>query len=400
MTSASTLSRLAVATVSLLLLWRVIQVNVGLYEDSGRPRLAPWSGVATAPSGDRQDGGNAALRRMIDDNPAEIGALLAVAMERDSAGDPAGASKAYRTALGLAPLGRDALALSAAHFLRQGDPAGLELLARLVANYPDTRARAFPAMAGLLARDRFQEEFAKIASQNPAWLAPFMADACARGADPAILVPLVMQSSASTHAAPAAATCVMDRLRTAGRWEEAYHLWLNLLPKERRARLGLVFNGGFEALPENSGFDWLMQQAPEKQAGHTAEVVRMPGAEGQRVLRVAYNGKRQSGVPARQYLLLPPGDYELTGLARPEGIKAARGIHWTVRCVEGAKVGAVIAKSERFLGSSDWRRFAMDVPVDGACGGHVLQLEPVAGDGEVAFVEGTAWFDDLVLRRR
>ena len=399
MTSNTSLARVAVATVSLLLLWRVIQVNVGLYDDSGQPRLVPGSGVASAPSGDRQADEQAALRGMLDENPAEIGALLALAQERDKAGDSAGASKAYRTALGLAPLGREVLALAAAHFLRQDDPAGLELLGRLVANYPDTRGRAFPVMAELLARERFQGAFAKVASQNPAWLAPFMADACARGTDPAILVPLVMQSSASPATAPAAA-CVMDRLRSVGRWDEAYHLWLNLLPKERRARLGFVFNGGFEALPENAGFDWLMQQAPEKQAGHTAEVVRMPGAEGQRVLRVAYNGKRQSGVPARQYLLLPPGDYELTGLARPEGIKAARGIHWTVRCMEGAKVGAIVAKSERFLGSSDWRRFAMDVPVDGACAGHVLQLEPVAEDREVAFVEGTAWFDDLALRQR
>ena len=396
MTASPTLARIAVAAVSLLILWRVIHVNVGLYDDSGQPRLVPGSGMASAPS----DDGQASLRRMLDENPAEIGALLAIAQERDKAGDTAGASKAYRTALGLAPLGREVLALAAAHFLRQEDPAGLELLGRLVANYPDTRGRAFPVMAELLARERFQGEFAKVASQNPAWLAPFMADACARGTDPAVLVPLVMQSSTSTHAVPAAAACVMDRLRSAGKWDEAYHLWLNLLPKERRARLGFVFNGGFEALPENAGFDWILQQSPEKQAGHTAEVVRMPGAEGQRVLRVAYNGKRQSGVPARQYLLLPPGDYELTGLARPEGIKAVRGIHWTVRCMAGAKVGAIVAKSERFLGSSDWRRFAMDVAVDGSCPGHVLQLEPVAEEREVAFVEGTAWFDALALRQR
>jgi hypothetical protein len=115
---------------------------------------------------------------------------------------------------------------------------------------------------------------------------------------------------------------------------------------------------------------------------------------------VAYTGGRQSGVPARQYLLLAPGRYELTGLARPQGIKAARGIHWTVRCVDGDKVGNAVAKSERFLGTSDWQPFSMAVEVGGACGGHVLQLEPVAEPGQIAFVSGSAWFDDLVLWRR
>ena len=400
MTAAPSVARVAVVAVSLLLLWRVIDVNLGLYDESGQPRLAPRSGASGAPSGDRKESERAALREMLDDNPAEIAALLMLAQQREVSGDVAGASKAYRVALDLAPIDREVLALASAHFLRRDEPAALELLARLVANYPDTRGRAFPVLADLLTRNRYQVALAEIARRNPAWLDPFLADACARGTDPALLVSLVMRPSAAGGAEPAAAACVMDRLRRSGQWEQAYHLWLNLLPKERRARLGFVFNGGFEFLPTHQGFDWMTQKAPERSAGHVAEVVRAQGAKDLRALRIAYNGNRQSGVPARQYLVLQPGRYELTGQVRLEGIKAARGIHWTVRCMEKDTPRRIVARSERFVGSDDWRRFAMELAIDGACSGHVLQLEPVGEDGAIAFVSGTAWFDDLSLRRR
>lgn len=380
MAAALPLSRVAVVAVSLVLLWRVIQVNGVEYEGTGLPRLADASPAA-----------------LLDDNPAEIGALLALARQRDEAGDTAGASKTYRVALDLAPMGRDVQALASAHFVRGGDPAGLELMGRLVTDYPDTRTQAFPVLAALLASDRFRGDFAKVASRNPAWLGHFLTDACARGMDPKLLAPLVLAASSPP---PAAAGCVMDRLRGEGRWEESHHLWLNLLPKERRAQVGFVFNGGFETAPTGLGFDWRLQPAPEKHAGHTAEVVRRLGVEGERALRVAYNGHRQHGFPVRQFLLLPPGEYELTGRAKLEAIKAARGIQWTVRCVERDRTGAVVAASERLTGSADWHLFTMTVPIDGACGGHVLQLEPVGELGAVAFVSGTAWIDDLRLRRR
>jgi hypothetical protein len=393
MAANAALARAAIVAVSLLLLWRAIHVNVGLHDESGVPRVAAEPPRAGAGTGRDED----ALRRLLDENPAEIAALLMIAQERERTGDLEGASKAYRVVLDLAPRDRQVLALASAHFLRRDDPAGLELLAQLADGHPAARPDVFPAMARLLASPRHRAAIARIAVRDAAWVGPFLADACRRGTDPSLIAPLVMQAAPSAKA-PDAAYCVIDRLRGTGQWEQAYHLWLNLLPRERRARLGYVFNGGFETPPSHLGFDWILQQAPEKQAGHTAEIVRVPGTAGQRALRVAYNGNRQTGVPARQYLLLPEGRYELTGSGRPEGIKAARGLHWTVRCVKADQVSEIVARSERFIGSSDWRRFSLEFAADGACSGYALQLEPVlAREGEVAFVSGVAWFDDLAL---
>lgn len=381
---AATLTRVAIAAASLLLVWRVIQVNVISFDETGRPRLP----------------GTDSPESILAENPAQVGALLALAQGFESDGDAARASSAYAAALDLAPMDRRVLALASAHFLRRDDPRGLELLARLATHYPETRPQAFPAMADILASGRHRQAWEGIVAGNPDWLGPFLADACARSVDTAVLVPMLLDRAGKAGATPAETNCLIDRLRKEDRWEEAYHLWLNLLPRGRLANVGYVFNGGFENDPSGTGFDWIPQQGAERQAGHLAEIRQTPNAVGKRALRVAYNGNRQSGLPVRQYLALPAGDYVLSGRVRTEAIKAVRGIHWTVRCLQGGKLLGILASSERFLGSGEWRPFSMEVTVGESCRGQVLQLEPAGSEGAVAFVSGTAWFDEIALRRQ
>jgi hypothetical protein len=174
---------------------------------------------------------------------------------------------------------------------------------------------------------------------------------------------------------------------------------LNSLPREQLADVGYVFNGSFEFAPSGIGFDWIATKRPEREVGHTVDVVTVMGAVGKKALRVAYNGKRQVGIPIAQFLALAPGRYVFSGLGRPEGVKAGRGAQWTVRCVAGDKSAAPIATSERFVGSSEWRRFTFDLDIAPGCAGQVLQLEPVGADEGITYLAGTVWFDDLVLRR-
>jgi hypothetical protein len=394
-------TRLAVVTVTLLLLWRIIQVNVVLYDETGRPRLAAAPAAASeVVSREARALEQSALRGILKDNPGEVAALLMLAREFEVDGDVDRAARAYRSALELAPLDREVLLLSAAHFLRRDNSGGIELLALLAAHYPATRSRVFPVLAEIVASGRHRTEVAGILSRDPAWLSSFLIDACSRGIDPLVLVPTLLRRAASGRADPAEAACAIDRLRAAGRWEQAYQLWLNLLPRERLANVGFVFNGSFEYEPSGIGFDWIPERRPEKETGHVAGIVPARDAAGKLALRVVYNGKRQAGYPVRQFLMLGPGQYELSGMARLDGIKAIRGIHWTVRCVEEAGPAGILAASERFVGSGEWRQFAMNLKIERGCRGQVLQLEPVADDGAVAFVSGTAWFDDLKMRRR
>jgi len=392
-------ARWGIIAIALILVWRIIQVNVVSYDESGRPRLVAAPAAIDLPPRDRKAFEMEALRGILDANPAEVAALLMLARGFETDGDASRATRAYRAALEVAPLDRNVLELAAMHFLRQEDAGGVELLARLVANYPGTRGQVFPVFAQLLATGSQRAAVAAVIARNPAWLGAFLVDACVRGVDPGILVPALVRRRAPAGSIPPEADCAIERLRRAGRWEEAYLVWLNLQPPDKLASVGHVFNGGFESPPSGGGFDWIPQPRPEKETGHVAEIVKPPGGAQAKALRVVYNGKRQFGTPIRQYLALAPGEYELSGLARPEGIKALKGVHWTVRCVTQGSPGKIIASSERFLGSSEWRRFATALDIGSDCSGQLLQLEPVAEDGAVAFVAGVAWFDDLAISR-
>jgi hypothetical protein len=383
-------ARLALAAIVLTLVWRVIQVNAVLYEASGEPKRIAAAGAA--------DGERSRLQEVIRANPADVAAMLVLARELESQGKILDAQAAYRTALDLAPLDQDVLAHAAVFFLRRDDRIGVELLGRILDQVPALRDRAFATLHEMIKSRRQQAAVVALFERDPAWLGAFITDACTRGVDPALFVPLMLQK-ARGGAPLANASCAIERLRASGNWDAAYQLWLNTLPRERLTQVGFIFNGGFEYAVSGVGFDWMLQQRDERETGHVAETAVTQGGSGKRGLRVAYNGKRQSGIPVRQYLTLAPGSYELTGLARPQGIVAPRGIQWTLRCADAAQPGR-IASSERFIGSSEWRPFAVDFRVDGKCPAQLLQLEPAVEEGAVAFVAGIAWFDDLAIRRR
>lgn len=396
-TGELSLSRLAIVAISIALLWRTIQVNVVMYEDTGRPRVVTRPAAEAA--GDKPSE-RAALQQALRRNPGEVAALLMIARGFEAEGDEENASRAYRASLDIAPLELGTLALAADHFLRRGDPAGIGLLGRLAAHYPESRERVFAVLVQAMASGAHREALDALFRENAPWVGAFVADSCARGVDLAVVMPVLLRRSGAGQGAAAESTCAIDRLKAEGRWQEAYHLWLNTLPRERLKDVGYVFNGSFEFPTGGGGFDWILQARPQREAGHAAQVFQVQGASGKRALRITYNGGRQVGVPARQFLSLAPGLYELAGMGRPDGIKAARGIHWTLRCVQAGGPQAVIASSERFLGSSEWRRFTMEVRVPPSCPGQVLQLEPVGDEGALAFISGSAWFDDLKLRRR
>ena len=190
-----------------------------------------------------------------------------------------------------------------------------------------------------------------------------------------------------------------EKLRAAGRWEQAYQVWLNTLPRERLADVGYVFNAGFEHAASGVGFDWMPSRGAERETGHAVEFAATRGAGGKRALRVTYNGKRQAVPAIRQLMALPPGRYELSGRGRVDSLNSVRGVQWTLRCA-AADEAPPLAASERFLGSSEWRPFTVELAIPRDCPGQVLQLEPVGMHEGTTFLSGTAWFDDLRLARQ
>jgi tetratricopeptide (TPR) repeat protein len=381
--------RAGVLAVGLLLAWRIVQVNVVLYDENGVPRLpaAANAGSESVP-----------LRKALDDNPGHVVALLNLARIHEAAGDEQAARRAYDAAFRLAPLDREALGAGADYLLRHGAIAdAIAKLDQLADASPDARAVAFPVLARLVASE--PQAWSRITARRPEWIGPFILFGCSQDMDPALLVPLLLDRVAHGRAKPEESGCVIDRFRDADRWPQAYQVWLNTLPRERLGDVGFIYNGSFEFAASGIGFDWRPSRARERDAGHSVEMPQAAGVAGQRALRVSYTGKRQSGIPILQYLSLAPGRYEMAGLAHPQSITAGRGVQWTLRCVKSGKPQQVIAASERFLGSSEWRRFSFEIAVPGDCPGQVVQLEPVGMSEGAVYLAGSAWFDELVLRR-
>lgn len=382
--------RAAAVAVAFVLAWRIIAVNAVLYDDNGRPRLPA---VAAG-----EPGAQAKLSGALRDNPGEVAALLVLAGDLEIAGDVPRAGRAYESALAIAPIDRDALQLSAGFYLRQGRTReAIVQLGRLAEHYGQFD-KVFPLLTRLLAaRD---PGWNAIAERSPAWLGPFIVTACRQGTEPALLVPLLQRRVGDRRALPAEIECVTERLRAAGAWEAAYQVWLNSLPRERLADVGHVFNGGFELAASGIGFDWRPDPSPERQSGHAVDFAIADSGAGKRALRVRYNGKRQAAAAIEQLMAVPPGRYELSGLARGEGLNSVRGVQWTLRCAGRDGASRPLAASERFLGSSEWRRFQFEAVVPESCRGQVLRLEPAGFEEGTTYLAGTVWFDELRLVRQ
>ena len=386
MTSAAGV-RIAFAAVVLVLLWRVLYVNAFVYSDANRPvARVPAEGPSRLP----------ALRAALDANPTDAAALVALGIERERAADPASASRAYAAALEIAPIDRAALRAAVALDLREGRVAdAVERLDQLAVYYPDTRDWIFPLLARGLVLPAWRAPLEGLARRRTSWMGAFVLFACRQSGDPQLAAALLAPRAGAGHAQRAEVGCVTERLRGAGQWLAAYQLWLNTLPRERLADVGFVFNGSFEHAPSGVGFDWI---AEESSAAHLVEYPVAAGAVGRRALRVTWSGKRAASAPIRQYLAIEPGRYELSGLARLEGLQSVRGVQWVVRCAGGER-SAPLGTSPRFLGSGEWQRFSFAVEVPPQCAGQALALEPVGMNEGTTYVAGKAWFDDLRLAR-
>ena len=373
------------AGVALLLLWRILTVNALTYGEANQPVVRlPAAGP------DRV----AALQAELAANPASPSLLVALGLEREHAGDAKAAARAFGIALRVAPIDRAALRAAAALEAREGRLAeAVARIDRLLTYYGDTRSTYFPVLVQWLALPPVLDAMQRLAREPSTWMGHFLSHACGR-ADPLLAGALLSRRIAGGLAAQEEIRCGVEALRKAGHWTAAYQVWLNTLPRDRLADVGHVFNGGFEHSPTGIGFDWSVDQ---RSLVHSADFPLVSGAVGRRALRVSWTGKRIAGPAIQQYLALPPGRYQVTGQVRLEALQSVRGVQWALRCATGAR--KVLGTSTRFLGSTEWERFAFPIDVPADCEGQLLALEPVGLQEGTVFVSGRAWFDELRAAR-
>lgn len=330
-------------------------------------------------------------------NPTDAMTYLALAELWQQAGFTAKAAGLMTIADLLGPMRPPVLARSAAFWVKQ---SRLDLtLARwnvLLRNRPENSTRLFPVFLELAANPLTQPFLQPLLAQPPEWWDGFFAYA-ARTAVQTETVAFLYQNRNRDGALPTVAEqqVYLSRLWKEERWLEAYLTWLSGLDEPQQSGLGNLYNGNFDLPITNAGFDWRVT-SPQ---GAIVETIETYNARGGKALHVSFNGERVHFRHLYQYLYLEPGRYQFQGRVRVDSLQSARGLRWRLRCVN-AKI-PLLAESEPFVGSDDWRSFktSFTVPEQG-CPLQILRLE-LDGRAELEFeVQGDVWFDDLSISRQ
>jgi hypothetical protein len=271
-------------------------------------------------------------------------------------------------------------------------------IARAMVGDRSSQERYFPLLMRIAADPEAREVLAAIATDPTPfpWWSSFFNHVARNAEDLDALRNLVALREAST-ALPMQEyerNLYINRLRKEGLLAEAYLHWVNGLNKEQLGTLGYLYDGSFEHEFDNdSGFGWVAR--PPRKSGIRIARGDTYGVSGDSALRVSFRGKRVRFAHVYQQLFLPPGQYRVSGRARPDKIKARRGLQWRVYCSTGAK--GSLGESGLFVGTGDWRPFDFTVTVPPECSGQILRLYS-AGNREVDHeVQGTIWFDDMQI---
>jgi len=187
---------------------------------------------------------------------------------------------------------------------------------------------------------------------------------------------------------------LIARLEKAGKWVEAYFLWLNALDNEQLNRLSYLFNGDFEYPLSNDGFGW---HVPAHK-GVDVMVAATHGVGGHAALRVAFRDFRQTNEVLTQQLLLPSGSYHLQGRIRSDGLRSGQGVVWRLQCLSPGR--QQLWQSDPFKAIGRWHAFSgrLDVPPEN-CQAQRLYLALADSDDGQRTVSGVLWFDDMIISK-
>jgi len=227
-------------------------------------------------------------------------------------------------------------------------------------------------------------------AQSPPWRVPFFIfiASAARpdlvGVDNALLTGL-----ASTSAPPTDQELgfYLARLIHDQNYQQALADWRRLSPPGSVGN-ALVNNGDFEKPPRATPFDWILGSG----VGWTAQIADAPGDGHGKALNVDYDGVSPTQ-PLLQYLVLPPGQYRLSGAFYDQSGQGADALSWRLTC-PGA--GTPLAAAPAPPGPQGaWRTFSVDLIVPPvSCPAQALALTADPGD---VHKDIEVWYDNLAI---
>lgn len=185
---------------------------------------------------------------------------------------------------------------------------------------------------------------------------------------------------------------MIDKLQAAGRWLDAYSLWVGY---QGTLKEGL-FNGGFDARVSQKAFDWKWQQSREIQKTMVVRQVSAYPGKGM-ALEVELLGRLAVPLPMlRQHIVLFGSDYVLRGRYLTDKLQINEGLSWKLSCAAG---GESWAQTEALLDTQkQWKAFELNFKVPSNCGGAILLGLETKNPGEARVgIRGLVQFDGFSI---
>jgi Tfp pilus assembly protein PilF len=355
-------------------------------------RIAPANLEALLRTARRQlrDGDNdaaiATARRVLSNEPAQGEGFALVALAAIASGSD-NASSLLSVAARRAPSDSAIRGQSAAENLKDGDLTAAMHQIDAVLRLGGPRAtRVYMGIVAQAESPQFAEALAATLAADPPWRDSYMHLLAVKGTAAGLdHVNAALQRRGELT--PAETGHWLDRMFSDDRWGEAYAHWVGTL-KPMPATLPLAYNGSFEEVPSNIGFDWHKARV----AGVATEIEPDSGATGTKAAHFRFLGLRAAGGDMRLPLLLAPGNYRLALRAHAEYLRSDQGLRWKIRCANGQE----IASTEALADSFQWREIEVAFEVPAAqCPGQWLALENPAVAGSAQQVSGDLWTDDI-----
>lgn len=329
-------------------------------------------------------------------DPTDSRPLRALAWLAYAAGDFERADGLMAEAVRIMPASPSTLTEAARYWVSRGE---LEKAVAFWSRTLEADARQadelFPTLMAIVEDPQSRPAIRPIAQAPPSWWERFFAEVAQRALEVETVRSLygLRRGAQDAPLTDKERRAYIQRLQREGLITEAYLTWVNGLTEAERQHLGLLYNGSFELEPSQRAFGWHVRRSRQL----AIRLAATYGIKGNQALYLRFGQWERRFRHLYQPLFLDPGHYRLSGQVRLEGLDTAGGLRWQVSCRLPAR--EVLAESERFLGTSDWRAFSVDFTVSADCSYQEVRL---ISSGRRAFehkLDGVAWFDALRIRK-
>ena len=265
----------------------------------------------------------------------------------------------------------------------------------LMRTRPQALGPIMPIMGKMAELPEASADLKLLLSTNPPWRPQFLSSVPNAISD--ARTPLDILLSLKDTANPPTATDLrpyLDFLIGHGFFDLAYYTWLQFLRPEQLAQAGHLYNGGFDAPPSGTPFDWVLT----KGTGVTAQVASKSDKPGERALFLQFGPGRVDYREVTELIMLSPGSYQFQGKYKGD-LVSERGLEWRVICA---------AKEQNVIGrglvsrstTAQWQDLEFSFTVPAAdCPAQYVKLVFDARSASEKFISGNIWFDDFKIAR-